>query len=140
MIRFLKKSDYLDYLDLISQLTIVGVVSIEQFNSFVDLQNKNFSTLVFEMDFKIVGCVTYLIEQKIQRSFSCVMHIEDVVTDAKQRGKGISKQLLNQVISIAEENNCYKVLLDCSQENVSFYEKIGFNKKEHQMVFRLKSS
>lgn len=57
MIRFLKKSDYLDYLDLISQLTIVGVVSIEQFKSFVDLQKKNFSTLVFEMDFKIVGCV-----------------------------------------------------------------------------------
>ena len=139
MIRFLKESDYLNYCNLISQLTIVGEVSSEQFNSFAKLQNKNFGVLVYELDETIVGCVTYLIEQKIQRGFSCVMHIEDVVTDTNHRGKGISKMLLNKAVSIAQENNCYKVILDCSEENVTFYEKIGFSKKEFQMVYRLKN-
>lgn len=50
MTRLLEKSDYLVYCDLISQLTIVGDVTIEQFDSFVDSQNKKFGTLVFEID------------------------------------------------------------------------------------------
>lgn len=139
MIRFLEKKDFFDYCNLISQLTIVGDVTIEQFEIFVNSQNKNFSVLVYELENKVVGCVTYLIEQKIQRSFSSVMHIEDVVTDSQYRGKGISKLLLNWAISIAESSNCYKVILDCSEENTSFYQKIGFQKKEYQMVFRIKN-
>ncbi len=139
MVRFLEKKDFSDYCNLISQLTIVGDVTIEQFEIFVNSQNKNFSVLVYELENKVVGCVTFLIEQKIQRSFSSVMHIEDVVTDSQYRGKGISKHLLNRAISIAESSNCYKVILDCSEENTSFYQKIGFQKKEYQMVFRIKN-
>jgi glucosamine-phosphate N-acetyltransferase len=29
---------------------------------------------------------------------------------------------------------CYKVILDCSEKNVPFYEKCGFTVKEKQMV------
>lgn len=139
MIRFLQEKDYEEYCNLISQLTIVGEVSKDQFINFVRLQNQNFGVLVYESDNVIIGCVTYLIEQKIQRGFSCVMHIEDVVTDVNHRGKGISKDLLNRAISISENNNCYKVILDCSEENIPFYQKIGFQKKEYQMVYRLKN-
>ena len=34
----------------------------------------------------------------------------------------------------AEEAGCYKVILDCSEENVPFYAKCGLTKKEVQMV------
>ena len=34
----------------------------------------------------------------------------------------------------AREAGCYKVILDCSDSNVKFYEKCGFQKKEVQMV------
>lgn len=33
-----------------------------------------------------------------------------------------------------QEAGCYKVILDCSEENVPFYEKCGLIKKEVQMV------
>ena len=33
-----------------------------------------------------------------------------------------------------QEAGCYKVILDCSEENVPFYEKCGLTKKEVQMV------
>lgn len=34
----------------------------------------------------------------------------------------------------AKEVGCYKVILDCSEDNVNFYQKCGFTKKEVQMV------
>lgn len=139
MLRNLKVEDFSDYLKLISQLTQVGEVTEKQFVEFVNSQNDNFSVLVYQLDDKIVGCVTYLIEQKIQRSYSCVMHIEDVVTDKDYRGRGISKTLLDKSKEIAKEKNCYKIILDCSLDNIPFYEKIGFCKKEFQMVYRLKN-
>jgi glucosamine-phosphate N-acetyltransferase len=139
MIRLLKQEDYKDYLNLLSQLTQVGEVTENQFKKFVESQGENFEVLVYELDGKVVGCVSYLVEQKIQRSFSCVMHIEDVVTDVDCRGKGISKQLLNKAIEISKEKNCYKIILDCSLDNIPFYEKVGFSKKEFQMVYRIKN-
>jgi glucosamine-phosphate N-acetyltransferase len=30
---------------------------------------------------------------------------------------------------------CYKIILDCSEKNVQFYEKCGFKKKEVEMVW-----
>lgn len=34
----------------------------------------------------------------------------------------------------AQELGCYKVILDCSEDNVPFYEKCGLTRKEVQMV------
>ena len=34
----------------------------------------------------------------------------------------------------AEEAGCYKVILDCSEDNVAFYTKCGLTRKEVQMV------
>jgi len=139
MTRLLKEEDYKDYLNLLSQLTQVGEVTENQFKKFVESQSENFGVLVYELEEKLVGCVSYLIEQKVQRSFSCVMHIEDVVTDIHYRGIGISKQLLNSAIEVSKERNCYKIILDCSLDNIPFYEKIGFTKKEFQMVYKIKN-
>ena len=33
-----------------------------------------------------------------------------------------------------QEMGCYKVILDCNEDNVTFYEKCGLIKKEIQMV------
>lgn len=32
---------------------------------------------------------------------------------------------------------CYKIILDCSQKNIPFYEKCGFSHKEYEMVLYL---
>ena len=36
--------------------------------------------------------------------------------------------------SVGEQVGCYKVILDCSEGNVPFYERCGFQRKEVQMA------
>ena len=36
-------------------------------------------------------------------------------------------------MEMAKQNGCYKVILDCSESNVGFYEKCGFDNKGYQM-------
>ena len=51
-----------------------------------------------------------------------------------ERGKGFPFRLLEALLVHAQEAGCYKVILDCSDQNVAFYEKCGFERKEVQMV------
>ena len=52
------------------------------------------------------------------------------------RGKGVGKKLVERLILIGKQKNCDKIVLSSSEENSKFYEKIGFKKKELQMVIR----
>lgn len=135
-IRYIIESDYEDYLNLISQLTTVGTVTKDNFSEFVKSQNNNHRTLIWEIGGKAVACLTILIEQKIARSFSKVMHIEDVVVDQYHRGKKLSRKLVERAIEIGHEFGCYKVILNCSEDNIAFYQHLGFKKAENQMVWR----
>ena len=62
-------------------------------------------------------------------------HIEDVVTLKSYEGKGIGKYLTKILKDIAAELKCYKVILDCKDSNIKFYELNGFEQKEKQMVW-----
>lgn len=136
IIRELKENDFIDYIDLLSQLTQVGETSVEKFKQFVSEQDHRQKTLVLEIDGKIRGCLTILIENKVARSHSKVMHIEDVVTHTEWRGKGISRKLIDRAKEISKEVGCYKVILNCSEENLGFYKHLGFIQKEYGMDFR----
>ena len=136
ILRYLQEDDHDDYIKLIGQLTKIGRVTQSQFVKFVSDQNPNHNTIVAVINDRIVGCLTMLIEQKISHSFSCVMHIEDVVTDKDYRGKGISRALIDRAIEISKDRNCYKIILDCNRENVNFYKHLGFSQSEFQMCFR----
>ena len=50
-----------------------------------------------------------------------VGHIEDVVVDKASRGCGYGKIIVRFLIAMAQQQNCYKVILDCSNENIGFY-------------------
>jgi len=136
MIRRLQHRDYQNYLSLINQLTEVGNVSEQQFNEFVNLQTDNSFTLVYEIGHRAVACVTVLIERKIAHSYSSIIHIEDVVTDVSFRGYGMSKKLIDFIIESAK-GKCYKIILDCAEHNVKFYEKLGFKQSQFQMRYDL---
>jgi glucosamine-phosphate N-acetyltransferase len=63
-----------------------------------------------------------------------VAHIEDVVVDKEYRSHGLGKLLIQDGIKIANREKCYKIILDCEEKNVGFYEKCGFEKKGIQMA------
>ena len=62
--------------------------------------------------------------------------IEDVVVKENQRGKGIGKLLVKNLIEKAKKNNCDKIILSSSEKNLKFYEKLGFQKNEFEMIMR----
>ena len=135
--RNLQKNDFnLGYLDLLSQLTEVNKnnISFEKFSNFIDKLGENHKIIIIINNNKIIATGTLLIENKIIHSISKVGHIEDIVVDSNSKGLGIGKQIVTYLTNLAKENNCYKVILNCSDYNIGFYQKCGYQKKETQMV------
>lgn len=140
--RKLSSSDYYKkYLQLIAQLSTLNPQNISHplFCNFVDSLTPNHQIFVIEEtnNQKIVGSITILFEQKIIHDLGIVCHIEDVVTDKEFRGHGLGKSLVNFAIERAKEKGCYKIILDCNESNIKFYEKCGFHQKENQMALYL---
>ena len=88
-------------------------------------------------DAEIIGSITLLIEQKFIHDGGKSGHIEDVVTRKEYEGIGVGSALVSAALAFAREKNCYKVILDCSEKNVPFYEKIGFRRNEISMRYDL---
>jgi glucosamine-phosphate N-acetyltransferase len=84
---------------------------------------------------RIVGCGTVIIEPKMIHGGRAVGHIEDLVIHHEYRGLGIARGILNRLVELSDRNNCYKVILDCSDELVCFYSKLDFEKRGEQMAY-----
>ena len=90
---------------------------------------------VAEDNGKIVGSTTLLIEQKFIHKGGYVGHIEDVVVSKEFEGRGIGIKLVTSLLEIANTRNCYKTILDCKDELIPFYERIGFKQESNQMRY-----
>ena len=99
------------------------------------LQNDNHIIHVAELDGKIVGSTTLLIEQKFIHMGGIVGHIEDVVVKKEFWGQGIGMKLVLSLLDIAKKRQCYKTILNCEDSLIPFYEKIGFRHKSNEMRF-----
>ena len=83
---------------------------------------------------RVIAAATLFVERKFIRGCSRCGHIEDVVVDSTYRGLRLGKRVIEALVAAARELGCYKVILDCSEANVPFYEKCGLTRKEVQMV------
>lgn len=72
----------------------------------------------------VVGSASLVIEIKTRGGI--VGHIEDLVVSPHKRNKGIGKALLEKLIEIAGEKECYRLSLECQQKNLGFYQKSNF--------------
>lgn len=127
------------FIELLRQLTICDSVSNKEFEDrFRELStygNDHLICVIEDEDSeRIVATGSVFIEKKFIRSCANVGHIEDVVVDASVRGLHLGKKIIDFLTKHAESKGCYKVILDCKEENIPFYEKCGFKLKEVQMV------
>ena len=99
------------------------------------LENENHIVHVAELDGKIVGSTTLLIEQKFIHEGGFVGHIEDVVVKKEFEGQGIGMKLVISLLDVANKKKCYKTILNCEDTLIPFYEKIGFKQKSNEMRF-----
>lgn len=138
-VKELNENDFLkyreSYMATLSSLREVGnITDSDALNIFkkINLQDGHIFVVIDE-ESGIVGTATVLIEQKFIHSGGKIAHIEDVSIRADFQGSGIGKSIMNYAIEYAKSRNCYKVILDCSDRLVLYYEKFGFKKKENQM-------
>ncbi len=147
IIRNLHETDYsTNYLQLLGQDFAINsnTITYTDFVEYVSKLHNNHQVFVIENDnndtnikttnSQIIGSSTIFIETKIIHNFGRVAHIEDVIVHNEYRGHGLGKLLLDKCIEIAKQEGCYKIILDCSDNNCKFYEKCGFTKKGNQMA------
>ncbi len=75
----------------------------------------------------IVGRTTLVVEPKFIFGKGRIGHIEDVPVRAGNQRKGIGFKLVSYATEQAAIVRCVRTVLDCSDENIPFYEKIGYS-------------
>ena len=80
---------------------------------------------------EVVGYGAVIIETKVRGGK--MAHLEDIVSHPHKRNKGIGKIIVNALYEIAKINKCYKVSLQCKQDNIPFYEKCEYKVSETAM-------
>ena len=136
-IRKLEKEDFQKgFLNSLDTLREASNISKEKALEIFNLiqSNPNHIIVVAEINDRIIGSTTLLIEPKFIHQGGFVGHIEDVVVSKEFQGNQIGEKIIKYVLELAKKHNCYKTILNCSDEVKQFYEKIGF--KYHSNEFR----
>lgn len=141
LIRPLASTDYAKgFLTALSHLTTVGEMNEAEFLDrfwYLKAHAHEYYTIVIEDEQaqKIVACGTVFVERKFVHKNGLVGHIEDIVVHQDYRKHRLGYWIIQQLRDIGRATGCYKVILDCSEKNVGFYEKCGFTRKEVEMVW-----
>jgi glucosamine-phosphate N-acetyltransferase len=140
IIRELKEEDFSNgFFETLSNLAEVGKIRNDLNLARGILKrigsDRNYRIIIAEdkQNRQVIGTATLLIEQKFIHNGGKAGHIEDVATRKGYEGKGIGKKVIEELIKIATENGCYKVILDCNEKVIEFYEKTGFRKNAIMM-------
>jgi len=138
IIRELKKEDlwngFLTSLDSLRQASDIDKEKAEEIFEKIN-SNSDHIIAVAELDGKIVGSTTLLIEQKFIHKGGLVGHIEDVVVDKNFQGQKIGEKIMQYLLEIAKNRGCYKTILDCTDDVKPFYEKLGFKSIANELRF-----
>ena len=116
------------FLESMDSLKLASNLDREKAKEIFEKINSNSNHFIYVaiLDGRIVGSTTIIIEPKFIHDGGNVAHIEDVVVSKEYQGKGIGEMLIKSLLDLAKDSNCYKTILDCSDEVKTFYEKIGF--------------
>jgi len=84
---------------------------------------------------QVVGTASLLIERKYIHHGGLVGHIEDVAVRNGCQLRGIGTALVRYVTEEARKLGCYKVILDCFEHLIPFYERLGY--RPHNFGLRI---
>ena len=83
--------------------------------------------LGLEVDSRLVACCTLTITPNLTRAARSWGQIENVVTHASYRRRGLGQALIKETLARAWQKGCYKVLLMTGRQDAHhFYELCGF--------------
>lgn len=137
-IRKLQKKDlYNGFLLSLDSLRKSSHIKPKKANMLFDKISKNSYQVIYVAveGSKVIGAASILIEQKFIHDGGKVGHIEDVAVRKEFQGKGVGQKIVTSLLKYAEKNGCYKTILDCTEDLIPFYEKIGFKRHSNSMRF-----
>ena len=136
MVREAKRED----LDALLELYLfLHEDSIPEKNSHLEetwdqiIGDPNHHLIVYEMEGRIISSCVCVIIPNLTRNVRPYAFVENVVTHADYRGKGYATECLNFAKKIAEQENCYKMMLltgSKKPETLRFYERAGYNSSD----------
>lgn len=97
------------------------------------INDKNHHMIMCEVEGKIVASCVCVIIPNLTRNVRPYAFIENVVTHGDYREKGYATDCLNFARKIAEENNCYKMMLltgSKEESTLNFYRNAGYNSSD----------
>ena len=97
------------------------------------LKDNDYHIIVNEVGNKIVSSCTCVIIPNLTRGVRPYALIENVVTHEDYRNKGYATECLYNAKKIAENDNCYKMMLLTGSKEVStleFYRNAGYNNSD----------
>jgi len=112
-----------------------NIFSFDKLKEIIKNLPDNHNIYLFFKDNEIIGAITLIIEQKIIHDGKCMGHIEDYVIKEEHRKTEVSTMLLNYVKILCEQNNCYKIILDCNPLLEDYYNKKGYKNKGIYMAY-----
>ena len=138
IIRELRKEDlwngFLTTLDSLRQASDIDRNKADEIFEKIN-SNPDHIVVIAEVDGKIVGTTTLLIEPKFIHKGGLVGHIEDVVVDKNFQGQKIGEKIMKYLLEFAKNRGCYKTILDSTDDVKPFYEKLGFKYIANELRF-----
>ncbi|KAJ6504107.1 acyl-CoA N-acyltransferase [Mycena vitilis] len=127
---------HLSVLSVLTVATDLGEAAwVAQFNAQRAAPHTYYSLVIVDKESdRIVGAGTLFVERKFLRGLGSVGHIEDIAVDKQQQGKKLGIRIIQALTHISESSGCYKTILNCSDDNIPFYQKCGFERKENEMA------
>lgn len=127
----LLEQHYDSYLATLATLSPVGKHTPESLTACLERMHEQGIQVFVALDDdtqKIIWTVSVLIEHKMNRWWSRAGHLEDLAVHPDAQGQWVGSALMRQAISFAQEQWCYKLILDADKDpaHVTYYEKFWF--------------
>lgn len=122
---------------VLSQLTQAPPIPPDQLAALIEQERRaaiRHTVVAVDDRQTVIATGAVFFETKYIRGGATCAHIEDIVVDKDARGMNLGKRIILHLVELARKKGCYKVILDCSDTNIPFYEKCGFQPKERQMT------
>lgn len=123
--RKVKRKDLGEVFLLLQQLTEIDYSNRDEedcWNKFNS--NTSSNSIVGLYKDKVIAYGSLVVENKIRGE--AAGHIEDIVVDNKVRGNNVGVILIDELIKIGKEKECYRITLFCKEHLIKFYNKNGF--------------
>jgi len=116
---------YLGYLELMYEFSNHRKnITYEEFEEYIEKPDIR-TVVIHNNDNKIIGAGTIFKLNKLHNN--PIGQIEDVIITEKYRKKHLGKMIIENLTNIGiNEFKCYKVVLNCLDKNITFYEKCEF--------------